>query len=244
MKYSHKNSIKTIDIDSTIDVIYNGVACPDYELAMLSPRTGKIIYIENGSESDCVKVETYTNSIVSLADSERIYLKDGSKIEFVNFDEGKLKFFDKEGNAVDSVPVGAMLSLYYSDDNSVLKAVYSTDVIDNASVLRIYDEYIETDTEKLYINKLYLDWKSILNNFGNNKYRIYLDSYGEVAKIEKVFGAENFGYLLDVIKVGNFDRYFIKILLDNGDIDAIECSGQFENKPYLQTLYQRRTNIA
>lgn len=226
LKYLENNKSKSINIDSNIDVIYNGVACPDYEIAMLSPQCGKITYIENGTDSDCVKIEEYRNGIVSSVSSEYIYLKNGSKIDLNSFGDDTLFLYDKNGNAVEDIPVNSVLSMFYSADKDVLKAVYSTDVLDKAKVSKVDDEYIVADGSEYYVNKLYLNWKNALKDIGSATYKIYLDAYGEVAKIEKASGGKTFGYLISAYNNEAGDGKCVNVLLEDGGIESIECNSK------------------
>lgn len=226
LKYLENNKSRTISIDSSIDVIYNGVACPDYEIAMLSPQCGKITYIENGTDSDCVKIEEYRNGIVSSVSSEYIYLKNGSKIDLNGFGDDTLFLYDKDGNAVEDIPVNSVLSMFYSADKDILKAVYSTDVLDKAKVRSVDDEYIVIDAQEYFVNKLYLNWKNALKDISSATYKIYLDAYGEVAKIEKASGGKTFGYLISAYENEAGDGKCVNVLLEDGGIESIECSSK------------------
>jgi len=229
LKYvDDNNKSMKIDIDSSIDVIYNGVACPDYELAMLSPQCGKVTYIENGTSSACVKVEEYVNGIVNSVNNEYIYLKNGAKIEINNFGDNELFLYDKEGNTVKDIPVNSVLSMYYSADKSVLKAVYSEDVLNKAKITKVSDEYIVVEDKEYYANERYLNWKNALKDIGNTTYKIYLDAYGEFAKIEKVSGGNPFGYLIAIYENEAGDGNCIEILAEDDSIECIECSDKIK----------------
>jgi len=223
LKYLENGKTKNITIDSGIDVIYNGIACPDYELTMLAPQSGKITYIENGTGIDCIKVEEYKNGLVSSVSSEYIYLRNGAKIDLNKFIGNQLMMFDKDGNPVNDIPVNSILSMYYSDDKDVLKAVYSTDVLEEAKVTRVDDDFITVDGTDYYVNKLYLNWKSVLKDMGASTYKIYLDAYGEVARIEKASGGATFGYLTNVYKNDSGEGMRVNLLVEDGNIESFEC---------------------
>ncbi len=224
LEYETGNRSKSIIINSDIDVIYNGVACPDYDTAMLSPATGKITYIENGSGVDCVKIETYTNGIVTLSTEEYIYLKNSSKIEFGDFGENELFLFDKDGNSVNTIPVDSVLSMYYSDDEDVLKAVYSTDVLEGAQIQSVSNEYIVVDGQEYYVSKLYTGWENTVKDMGSSRYKLYLDAYGEIAKIEKAAGGKAFGFVIDTYDDESGEGKWVRMLVEDGAVERLECN--------------------
>lgn len=81
LKYTVGSREKTLTIKGNADVIYNDVACPNYDDGMLMPLSGKITYIENGSDYACITVKEYTNVVgymtkAGMGDAEAVVVYD------------------------------------------------------------------------------------------------------------------------------------------------------------------------
>ena len=224
LAYYKDNKSENLIIKSNIDVIYNGVACPDYELAMLSPTAGRITHIDNGSGVDCVKVESYIDRIVTASTDEYIYFKGDVKLELDNFADNGLFIYDKFNNDADSIPDDSVLSLFYSKNKDILRAVYSTDTVENIKIQNVSDDYIIANGQTYYVNGLYDNWKSDIGDMSSAQYKLYLDAFGEVARIEKSSGGKAFGYLISAYDDESGEGKWIKMLVENGEIEKLECS--------------------
>jgi len=243
IKYDDSSNVRTLTVSADADVIYNGIACPDYEISMLCPQSGTITYIKNASGNDCVKIDEYINTIVSSVTGECIYLKNGNKIEFDEFDDGRLEICDADGNKADAVPAGAVISIYRSSGKDYLRAVYSTDILDDAVISEADDESITVNGVRYFVSSRYSGWHNVVRSMSGSTFKIYLDAYGEVAKISKASNGLAFGYVISAYQKP-FSTLFLRVLVEDGEIESIECADKIsidgDRKDYtLETLIHK-----
>lgn len=225
LKYTVGSWEKTLTVKGNADVIYNDVACPNYDDGMLMPLSGKITYIENGSDYACIKVEEYTNDLVMTSDDDSVSLKSSAKIELGKFDQDKLRITDAEGKAVkaEDIPKNSVLSMYYSKDRSVLRLVYSTLVMESAAILRMDEDTVTIDGTEYYVNKFYQKWQENIQVSQTTMYKVYFDWNGEIARFEKTQGDTNFGYLIDIFPDDSGDGIVLKMMPENSEPATFLC---------------------
>lgn len=224
LEYGDRN--KKIQIDGDADIIYNGIACPDYNNTMLTPDSGSVTYIENGSDYNVIIIEEYINDIVVSADSEYIYLKQSPKIKLEDYKDEKIRIYDAEGveRTASEIPANSVLSMMYSRDNAVLKLIYSTTMLNGVSVNNRTDDSVMIDEKEYHVNRAYTNWHDIVIEMGDTTYKVYVDYNGEIARFERVVQGENFGYLINTYTDDSGEGRLIKMVPAFGEADLFMCN--------------------
>ncbi|MBP3361246.1 MAG: S-layer homology domain-containing protein [Clostridia bacterium] len=219
---------KALMVKGDADVIYNGIACPDYDPAMLTPAAGKVTYIDNGSDYDCIIIEDYKDYIVTSANDERIYVKNGAEIDLAKFDEKSLQVFDADGNKVkaEDIPQNSVISVYKSADNELLKIYCCVNIMDNAKLTsRVTDEdFVVIDSQKYYVYKLYTDWEQRTDSFTQETYKVYFDYMGKIVRLENDSDTVKYGYLAAFSFDTDREITIIRMVPADGALENFECA--------------------
>lgn len=255
VEYSAGSSIRTAKIKDGAYFIVNGKAVsvlPNDKSHMLDYDNGSVTLISNGggSEYDTVIIEAYENWAVDSVDSKNkyIYNKNADSIlnngdEFLCFDEKKdircIVINEKgEYTEPDSIGKGAAIDVARSNDGSFVKILLSNVTVGEFTVLS-YDnsERIISDRENEYkVSKYFLNSKKGQCCKTGTKYKLYLNSFGEVVWMETTENTWQTGYA-KIIKYSSDDEYaFMRIL--NGDksfksyvfAENVRVTDSFDNK--------------
>lgn len=234
VEYSLGSSVKTAKIKDGAYFIVNGKAVtvlPNDKSHMLDYDNGTVTLIssDSGSVYDTVVIEAFENWAVDSVDSKNgyIYNKNADSIlnngdEFLCYDENKnikcIVINEKgEYTEPESIGKGAAIDVARSDDGTFVKILLSNVTVGEFTVLS-YDrsKRIISDRKNEYkVSKYFLNSKKGQGCKTGAKYKLYLNSFGEVTWMEATESTWQIGYA-KAIKYSYDDDYaFVKVL--NGD---------------------------
>ncbi len=255
VEYSSGNRIRSAKIKDGAYFIVNGMAVtvlPNDKSHMLDYDNGTVTLISSGSgsEYDTVIIEAYENWVVDSVDSKNkyVYNKNADNIlnsgdEFLCFDEGKniscIVINEKgEYTEPESIGKGAAIDVARSDDGSFVKILLSNVTVGEFNVLSYDDSNrIISDKENEYkVSKYFLNSKKGQGCKTGAKYKLYLNSFGEVVWMETTESTWQIGYAKTIKYSSNGDYAFMKIL--NGDksfknyifAEKVRVTDSFDNK--------------
>lgn len=228
LKYSDSGRTKALKIKGDEDVIYNGVACPDYDLTMLAPKAGKITYIENNSMYNCIIIEEYKDYIVTSANDENIYVKNGSGIDLTKYDSDSLIICDENGieKKPEDIPKGSVISVFCSKNHELIKIIYSVNTMTDVKIsgMKKDENIIIIDSKEYDVYALYTDWKNKESSISKSTYKIYFDCFGKIARTERLSSELRFGYLVKISHDSDEDETILRIVPEDGLIENFECT--------------------
>lgn len=231
LKYSNKNSKKTIKIPDGTPVIYNGKAVSTYNKSNFVFQSGTVKIIKNNSSCDLVIIEDYSVVFTAGVDKKNRIIynrlitdKFPSKWEIDKDDA--ISVYDASGNAasLDSVMQGNVLNVI--NNNGYVKILISdTTVSGNVA-------YFDDDKQSVAIGKTEYEILNTLKNFyeysdpkGNDEVTLYLDCFGRVAWID--YANEELrdcAYLIKTYMAENGDDVFYRMYLPTGKFADFKAS--------------------
>ncbi len=207
---------KSITI-SGAQVLYNGKYKTNADVNTITPAQGTVTLIENGgSGADYIMVEKYDNFIVERiwAEDHQIFFK--NRPELIWDETDNTKRLSMEGAAYDALKEWNVISLYASEDGSVMHAAVSSKNFTGA-VEEISDESIRVG-ENTY--------KPAENVFGTialgKEYTFLTDASGRIAGINDESGTENYAYFISIEQQKGVDgKVRIKVFTRDAEMKVI-----------------------
>lgn len=244
LEYQEKDAkaSRRIEIKSDADVIYNGIAYPDYVPEDFMIRDGQITLIDNNRDNkyEVVWITEYMTAVVSAvqAKDRRIYLDKPSAavLDLKDVDEDQLTVLDKEGKAGGLTDLAAdmVITVAASRDKSKYQIQYSGDQL-NGAVTMVGEDTFEVD----YIpRKVVPGFKDQLRKLGVDYAGTFLlDAGGRIAQVlEYQSDQVLYGYYCDYEIDDTFDislRFRIYsqegkmeelIVADKVEVDGVDCA--------------------
>ena len=220
--------IKTVKLTKKSDVIYNGIAFPDYTDVVFTPETGFIEFIDNNSDNnyDVVKITSYENCVVDTvsAFNSIIYSKYGRSPIILDESNPEIKFTltnDGEDINVGSIRRDNIVSVAKSNDGKLINVSVSTKKVNG-----LISEYSE---DGLVINgKTYEMAQSLLNVIDAGKEmtlksgmtgEFYLDIFGRIAGfVTSATSGQGYAYFLGAKKSVRLEEGMqVKLFLSTGE---------------------------
>ncbi len=207
---------KSITI-SGADVLFNGKYKTDATVGTISPVQGTVTLIENGgSSAEYVLVEAYENYVVDSIweEDHQIFFKNRDVLVWDETDNAKR--LSMEGGSFSGLKEWNVISLYASEDGSVMHAAVSSKNF-TGTVEEISDESIHVG-ENTY--------KPAKNVFGTialgKEYTFLTDASGRIAGINDESGTENYAYFISIEQQkGVSGQVRIKVFTKNAEMKVI-----------------------
>lgn len=236
--YKDNGKQRTARLDSYADLIYNSSAYPEWMAETMKIKSGKLRLISNDGDNtyDVIIVEEFEDIKLAVKDTDKEVLYDAFSR---TVDYGKYEFcdfYDFEGaeTRLDLIPIGSIISVYKSKDNTAIKLVSS-----EKTVSAMVDGTFEENGVQ-YVIVLGEDKKishTLIQDINNSKlsikpveigkdYLLYFNAYDEISFTELVDAKSQYAYCLDVGKgtgrkssVGQ-----IKVVTESGDCIIIDTA--------------------
>lgn len=183
------SKVKHVSIGSDADVIYNGVAYPDYAPSDLLIKDGSLTLIDNNQDNRyevvcIVEYQTAVVSAVSVTD-ERIYVDkpQSAMYDFAAVEDGNLRVFDKDGKpgSLSDIAVDMVISVMESKDHSCY-TIYYNDETQTGTLTMFQDDLFEIDDIP---KKVVPAFRDALRNLGIGYQGTFLfDAFQRVAQVE------------------------------------------------------------
>lgn len=208
---------KTIDITGRMDVIYNGIAHPDYVNSDFTTVDGKISFIDNSRDGkyDVIKIESFTYAVVGGVDTTDnvIYAEypagkvigDANNVEINYYDAGRLAYFG-------GLKKGAVISIKESKnlaDGSKI-TINQLDSPINGKITALDKETITIDNKEYRLSP---------NHVSDEKLRIGMDvaAYINAGRCAVVLnnqsGTFSVGYMLAAETEGKRQNEYVRIMV-------------------------------
>lgn len=234
--YDENGKEKHVSIYSKADVIYNGIAYPDYQKSDLEFKNGDgfIKFIDNDSDGtyEIIIIEEYNSYVVDKvsADKKLIYAKYPENAAFeIPYDED-ITVFRNDGMEMSLGAVLGMsvISVYKDKNNEKCKIVVSNDYVQGTLTEIDDDEYIivsnSGEEKRLKADKCFADnMKKI--SLGYNA-RFLIGANGRICGTANDYDENlGYGYLFKAAqKDEKKDEVYVKILTAAGEIKKYELS--------------------
>jgi len=250
LTYESGTDVNTVKISTTADVIYNGVACPNYTLMHLMPQSGYLLlYSSNGSGIyDTVFVTSYVNYVVDTVSvtDKIIYDKYGkTKLELDDFKTGYCNIMSQDGKTMSIEDIKANDVLAVQADSEIISDTARLVDTQNSKLLTIIVvrksetgtvTSIESNDDKRIIgvnDKDLMISKSLLQEIKNNHeselhvgdyVTCYLDINGDIAGYKVSRSSEwKYGFLIkSQRKKGVANGIEMKLLEDSNKIVIVQ----------------------
>jgi hypothetical protein len=83
-----------------------------------------------------------------------------------------------------------------------------------------------------------------MKDMSYSQYKLYIDFYGEIARIEKSSGGKAFGFIISSYTDESGDGQWFKVLVEDGGVENIQCSDNFSVKGTGNTAKDFKAQIA
>lgn len=198
-------------------VLYNGKYKTNPSVNTIIPAQGTVTLIENsGTGADYILVEKYDNFIVDRiwAEDRQIFFKNRAEIIWDETDRAKR--LSMEGGSYNALKEWNVISLYVSEDGSVMRAVVSTETA-KGTVAEVSDDDINIG-ETAY--KL-ADGVYGTIELGEN-YTFLLDATGNIAGINTESTVKNYAYLTTISQSKGIDgRVQMRVFTKDGEMKVL-----------------------
>lgn len=216
---------KTISLDSSAYIIYNGRPAKNITAKSMVPNIGRVVMTDNDKDGDAevVSVYSFDIKIISTVDeaNNRVLFKDGSKAELENEDDFSIT---KNGSA-EELQIKALKSenvvlFGKNDDGGVLIELLPKSI---TGTLNVSDDENMTIDGIIYpvMPNAYYEKQIKTGECGT----FWIDCDNRVAAVVKVSTQLRYGYLINaVLKSDIADRAEVKILDDGGQMRILETA--------------------
>ena len=223
LKYVKNNRFETIELTETTDVIYNGVACPNFTKAELMPSFGKITLVDNDKKKtgyEVVLVENHEFYLVDTIDAGKLRVIDQNPdipvLDMENADLVTIKW-DGEEFPADRIVKGNLLKVqrtkpdcgYYVCDVQVFKNEKN-----NVTVLNATEEYVSEATFQHPIWNGIDDASRDLLKAGNIV-TLYMYEGTVVRVATEQADTAKIGYIMNVVADGIFEKAVSLRIMNN-----------------------------
>lgn len=228
-KYKKNNATKSVELETSPDVIYNGKAITTYTKADMLPKDGNVTLIDNDANGkyNLVLVKNYQTLVVYSVDTENKVFYDrfdiAGTVECSNLDDDNLYIFDEDGNRLKIADIRAwdVLSVAKSKDGKATKIFVSRKLIEGKA------ESYDADNNDIIIGGTnyktisgYFDFANAgLGNYGT----YYLNCDGKIAAFNNIT-QEQFGYLISGRIRRKEEKLELKIFDSNGKMQKLFCA--------------------
>lgn len=199
-------------------VLYNGKYKTNPVVGTITPVQGAVTLVENGgSGAAYILVEAYKNYIVERiwAEDHQIFFK--NRAELIWDEADNTKRLTMEGAAYDALKEWNVISLYESEDGTVMRAVVSTNTAAGTVVEMSDEDIIVGETA----------YKCAENIFGtialgeNNTF--LLDAAGKIAGINTDSGTKNYAYFTAIAQKKGLDgKVQMRIFTKNSEMKIMD----------------------
>ncbi len=234
------NSIKTVSLSKTVDVIVNEKACPTYLREDMLPSCGEVCLIDNSGDgkADVVKVTSYEHYVVSGVDTVNGNIYSKNRLDTLNLnindDDVIVSLSESEDEfSYSLLEIDTVISVAVS--NNMQGVRYAKMYISRESAegeiseLASDYEYISLGGEQYFIDKAYSEALR-LSGFSLIKpskfVELKINAFGKVIYIDTdAVKGKNYGFMMDIAApgVGLDQSYQVRILDDNGELQIYKC---------------------
>ena len=238
--YDDNGKEKHISIYSKADVIYNGIAYPEYQKSDLEFKNGDgfIKFIDNDSDGtyEIIVIEEYNSYVVDKVSTDKklIYAKYPENTTFeIPYDED-ITVIRSDGleMSLGAVLGMSVISVYKDKNNEKCKIVVSSDYVQGTLKEIDDDEYVilsnAGEEKRLKADKCFADnMKKML--LGYNA-RFLIGANGRICGTANGFDENlSYGYLFKVVQDDDKqDDVYVKVLTAAGEIKKYELSDKIK----------------
>ncbi len=245
--YNDRDRLVKVSINKSAYLIYNGSAVDSYTEDIFDFNVGdvSIIRAKGENRADLIIVNSYTNIFVDYIDkTEKIIYQtvvDGSTGEYNNLfvdlddeDDDKYIFiYDSEGSEIDfeNISLGSVLTV--AQGSNVIKVMVSVATVQDYIVTsyNAEDGILSSGDVRYTVSRNLLNTDEASDIKAGNKYILYLDVFGEVAKVVSVTSNTGAGVMISAIYADDEGEGDLKIKYCS--VDGVVTSVYPADKVYL-----------
>ncbi|MBR0276932.1 MAG: S-layer homology domain-containing protein, partial [Clostridia bacterium] len=227
IKYRYGNGIKTMHLNNSVKVIYNGVCLSSFTLSIFDISYGYLELIETQSNGiGVVKIWNLETCYVTSVDTDKRFVYGENITPAVDLSEGNSVCIIKNraNENIDFSAISKKNILTVARYNDVIRAYVSEESFDaNVSSVKTSENAIIADEENYKLVPSYSNTFS--TKYGTGSVKLYLDVFGNIAYAEgKKEDGETFAYLIDGKYRRKEDKIRLKLFLQDGSMQYMFLS--------------------
>ena len=225
--YRTVEKTESLKIDDDADVVYNGVACPDYtdDDLLLKGRTGYITFIDNDNDGkyEAVMITECRDYVVDYVDSKNktIYTKWQDNVDLSNADN--LYIYNEQGKriAFDAIFSSDIVTIQMSKDGKNAVIMKTNSVLETAVKSINYSKHrvtLDDDREYVVDDSLWAKIDDIrIGTYG----MFYFDYRGRLAGLlfENYGSNEGYAFLSRIWCDRSDDTVYVKLFRMSGQME-------------------------